>query len=96
MGPGGVTEVEEGSLNGESDVDEVDEVDGGEEVVGMTGNEPELASFTTVTWPGKTGPVTLHKKNFKCHLTTAGNPKCHAFMLVCCHSVILVSFILLC
>ena len=51
----------EGSLNGESDVDEVDEVDGGEEVVGMTENEPELASFTTVTWPGKTGPVTLHK-----------------------------------
>ena len=35
-------------------------------------------------------------KNVKCHLTTAGNPKCHAFMLVCCHSVILVSFILLC
>ena len=53
--------VKEGSLNGESDVDEVDEVDGGEEVVGMTENEPELASFTTVTWPGKTGPVTLHK-----------------------------------
>ena len=38
----------------------------------------------------------LDKKNVKCHLTTAGNPKCHAFMLVCCHSVILVSFILLC
>ena len=52
--------MKEGSLNGESDVDEVDEVDGGEEVVGMTENEPELASFTTVTWPGKTGPVTLH------------------------------------
>ena len=60
MGPGGATEVKEGSLNGEGDVDEVDEVDGGEEVVGMTENEPELASFTTVTWPGKTGPVTLH------------------------------------
>ena len=61
MGPGGVTEVKEGSLNGEGDVDEVDEVDGGEEVVEMPENEPEIASFTTVTWPGKTGPVTLHE-----------------------------------
>ena len=40
MGPGGVTEVKEGSLNGEGDVDEVDEVDGSEEVVEMTENEP--------------------------------------------------------
>ena len=40
MGPGGATEVKEGSLNGEGDVDEVDEVDGGEEVVEMTENEP--------------------------------------------------------
>ncbi len=61
MGPGGVTEEKEGSLNGEGDVDEADEVDGGEEVAEMTENEPEIASFTTVTWPGKTGPVTLHE-----------------------------------
>ena len=40
MGPGDVTEVKEGRLNGEGDVDEEDEVDGGEEVVEMTENEP--------------------------------------------------------
>ena len=45
MGPEGVTEKREGRLNGEGDVEEMDDDDGGEEVDDVTEGEPEIALF---------------------------------------------------